>query len=377
MNIGIIGGGQLAQMLAQAGQSMNLSFAFLAPEPDACAAPYGNHFAYDYDDKNAIQQLSDWADVITYEFESIPVSVIAAFETNKPVHPSSSALEIASDRANEKQMFNNLGIATAEYRLVNSFDDLESGISELGFPSILKTRREGYDGKGQTLLRTKEQLQEAWEKVAGVACILEKVVKFDREVSIVAARSASGEMMTYPLAENTHGDGILKLSIALQNDPLQEKAEAIVHKVMQEMQYVGVMAIELFDVNGELAANELSPRVHNSGHWSMDGVEASQFENHLLAISNQRLKPVSLKQPAAMVNLIGQLPAKESVEKIPGAVMYDYGKAVRPGRKVGHINITASNSSGSSLSQNDFVNSVKAALELVNESELANNFQLR
>ncbi|NVK22489.1 MAG: 5-(carboxyamino)imidazole ribonucleotide synthase [Kangiellaceae bacterium] len=365
MKIGILGGGQLAQMLAQAGESLDMQFAFVAPEQDACAAPYGKHLMYPYLDPKAKEELENWADIVTYEFESIPVPLVEALEQVKPVHPSSQALTLASDRLNEKNMFNQQGIETAKFATVDSLQDLQIAVEKVGLPAILKTRRDGYDGKGQVVLRDQSQLEAAWESLSPVACILESMVNFKREVSIVASRNVDGDIAYYPLAENYHREGILRLSLSLQNDPKQKEAEEIIRKVMEKVGYVGTMAVELFDLGDKFAANELSPRVHNSGHWSMDGAIASQFKNHLLAIANQPLQDTSLQNATAMVNLIGAIPDKDLVAEIPNAVLYDYGKEPKPGRKVGHINISADGDN-----DEDFIPNVIKVLDMVGQQEL-------
>ncbi len=370
MKVGIIGGGQLAQMLAQAGQGRDMSslvmdFAFVAPEKDACAAAYGKHFVYPYLDPKAKEALENWSDVVTYEFESIPVELVQELEKVKPVHPSSQALTLASDRLNEKTMFNQQGIETAKFATVDSLEDLQKAVAEVGLPAILKTRRDGYDGKGQVVLRNVNELAAAWDSLAPVACILESMVNFKREVSIVASRNVDGEIAYYPLAENYHREGILRLSLSLQNDPKQQEAQDIIRKVMEDVGYVGTMAVELFDLGDKFAANELSPRVHNSGHWSMDGTEASQFKNHLLAIANKPLGNTEIINPTAMVNLIGFIPEKELIDEIPGAVMYDYGKEPKPGRKVGHINIVANGDK-----DKDFIENIIKVLKIVGQEAL-------
>ncbi|MRX27601.1 5-(carboxyamino)imidazole ribonucleotide synthase [Kangiella sp. HZ709] len=370
MKVGIIGGGQLAQMLAQAGQTTDMSslamdFAFVAPEKDACAAAYGKHFVYPYLEPKAKEALENWSDVVTYEFESIPVALVQELEKVKPVHPSSKALTLASDRLNEKNMFNQQGIETARFATVNSLEDLQKAVVEVGLPAILKTRRDGYDGKGQVVLRDESELVAAWDSLAPVACILESMVNFKREVSIVASRNVAGEIAYYPLAENYHREGILRLSLSLQHDPKQQEAQDIIRKVMEDVGYVGTMAVELFDLGDKFAANELSPRVHNSGHWSMDGAIASQFKNHLLAITNQPLQDTSIQNATAMVNLIGGIPDKKAVARIPGAVLYDYGKEPKPGRKVGHINICADGDN-----DENFVPNIIKVLGMVNQQDL-------
>ena len=365
MKVGILGGGQLAQMLAQAGESLDMEFAFVAPEQDACAAPYGKHFMYPYLDPKAKEELQDWADIVTYEFESIPVPLVEALEEETPVHPSSQALILASDRLNEKNMFNQQGIETAKFATVGSLEDLQAAAKEVGLPAILKTRRDGYDGKGQVVLCDESQLEAAWDSLSPAACILESMVNFQREVSIVASRNVDGDIAYYPLAENYHREGILRLSLSLKNDPKQKEAEEIIRKVMEKVNYVGTMAVELFDLGDTFAANELSPRVHNSGHWSMNGTIASQFKNHLLAIANQSLQDTSVQNATAMVNLIGGIPDKQAVAEIPNAVLYDYGKELKPGRKVGHINITADGDN-----DENFIPNVIKVLDMVGQQEL-------
>ncbi len=369
MKVGILGGGQLAQMLAQVGQTMGIQFKFICPDSSACAADYGELICLPYDDESAHQTLMDWADVITYEFENIPNSMVRKLEKSSTLYPPSGALATAGDRVAEKTMFNELGIGTAQYQSINSLEDLQQAIATIGRPSILKTRSEGYDGKGQVVINDSVDLAAAWGKLEGVPCILESMVHFDREVSIIASRKANGEIVFYPLTENHHRQGILRLSLCLNSEPLQRKAETMVRKIAEHLDYVGTIALELFQAGDELLANEIAPRVHNSGHWTQDGTQASQFENHLRAVCNLDLINPELIAPTAMVNLIGTLPDRDDIAKHSNSVPHIYGKSEREGRKIGHINLTAK-----SASQTEFLNELKSLLELVGETDLANQY---
>lgn len=366
MRVGILGGGQLAQMLAQAGANLDMSFKFISPDPKACAAPYGDHICADYLDEQAYQQMLEWADVFTYEFESIPQSVVESLEKKLALLPSSKALNVAGDRFQEKTTFNTLGIPTANFAAVDSIESLQDAVAKIGLPAILKTRREGYDGKGQAVLRDANQLADAWQSVGQVPCILESMVNFSREVSIIAARSKQGDIVFYPLTENHHREGILRLSLPLQNDPYQQQAEGLVKTLLDELDYVGVIALELFQVGESLVANEFAPRVHNSGHWTIEGAHTSQFENHLRAICGLPLGSAEAVNTSAMVNIIGKLPSEEDVDAIEGARFHDYSKDEKPGRKIGHITI-----SSEGLSQEVFDKNLTRILTLVGEQALA------
>lgn len=366
MKVGILGGGQLAQMLAQSGTPLGMEFKFICPDEQSCAAQYATHICKNYDDKDALKELVDWADVITYEFENIPTDVVATLEQTSTLYPSSQALVTAGDRINEKTMFNLLGIKTANYAAINSLADLEAAVIKIKTPSILKTRSDGYDGKGQVVITADTNLADAWNHLQEVPCILESMVTFEREVSIIAARKANGEITFYPLTENHHRDGILRLSLCLQAEKLQAKAENMAKIIAEHLDYVGVIALELFQAGDELLANEIAPRVHNSGHWTQDGTECSQFENHLRAVCDLPLTQPSLLAPTAMVNLIGQLPDSAEVNKHRNVASHIYGKSERPGRKIGHLNLVCeANGLG------DFKSTLAALLSLVGEKELA------
>ncbi len=339
MKVGILGGGQLARMLAQAGGPMGVSCMFLSPDPQACAKPFGEHLCVAYDDPDGQHRLAEWADVITYEFENVPEAAVAVLERRRPVYPSSLALAASRDRLVEKDRFRALGLATAEFRAVDSLADLIDGAAEIGLPAILKTRVQGYDGKGQRVLRHSTDLQAAWERLGHVPCILESMVPFDRELSIIAARSRTGDTVHYPVSENYHREGVLRLSLSRAGDAMQPEAEALISRLLRDLDYVGVLALELFQVGDRLLANEMAPRVHNSGHWTIEAAPTSQFENHLRAICGLSLGPTTPIQQAATVNFIGRLPAEAAITAVAGAIPHVYGKAERPGRKVGHVTL--------------------------------------
>ncbi|MEQ3695659.1 MAG: 5-(carboxyamino)imidazole ribonucleotide synthase [Pseudomonadales bacterium] len=346
MKFGILGAGQLAQMMAIAGREVNDEFRFLSDDPNSCSAPYGDLIVSSYDDVEAQNKLAQWADVVTYEFENVSGKAVANIETQVPVHPSSSALAVSSDRLLEKTLFNSQQVGTADFCAVSSAEELVDAFNELARPCILKTRSEGYDGKGQAVIRSLDDIAAAWDSVGGVPCILEAMVPFDREISVIAARSPSGEIAYYPISENSHREGILRLSVALQNDPMQAKAESMVKRLMEELNYVGVIALELFQVGDELLANEFAPRVHNTGHWTIEGAATSQFKNHLLAIADHKLGSTAVSTDVAMINLIGTVPEQELLAVVPAACLHAYGKSDRANRKVGHVTLVrASNQS--------------------------------
>ncbi len=365
MNIGVLGGGQLARMMAQAGSSLGLSFMFLCPDSHACAAPYGEHLCAPYEDKRAQEHLVKWADVVTYEFENIPLSLVESLQRQIPLHPASSILSVVRDRLPEKLLFHTLGIPTVNFAPVDSLEKLINAMEDIGFPAVLKNRTQGYDGKGQALLRKEIDLSAAWEEVGKAPCIVESMVEFRRELSIIAARNQNGDMVFYPVSENHHRDGILRLSISREDDPMQVRAKAKIISIMDNLDYVGVMALELFQVGDQLLANEVAPRVHNSGHWTIEAAETSQFENHLRAICGLPLGETSSAQTSAMVNLIGRLPVEAEIRNIPGASLHFYDKSVKTGRKVGHVTLT------SDCSPEEFDLRLAALLQLAGEAELA------
>ncbi len=342
MRIGIVGGGQLARMLVLAGYPLGLRFLILDPAADACAGQVAELMQGDYADQEQLTQLADRVDLVTFDFENVPATAARFLEQQTLVYPPPLALETAQDRLAEKILFQQLGLPTPPFAAVNTQDELHDAVRRIGLPAVLKTRRLGYDGKGQRVLRTAGDAQAAWQELAGVPLILEGFVTFQKEVSILALRGRHGEMAFYPLVENRHEGGMLRLSIAPCIAPdLERQAQDYAGKVLESLDYVGLLAIEFFVLDGRLLANEMAPRVHNSGHWTIEGAETSQFENHLRAILRLPLGCTTARGHAAMLNLIGSLPDPAAVLDVPGAHWHAYGKAPRPGRKVGHITVRA------------------------------------
>lgn len=367
MRVGILGGGQLAQMLAQAGAPLGMDFMFLCPNPEACAAPLGEHLLADFDDAQALERLREWADVVTFEFENVPAQVVDTLARRTRVFPPAGALAVAQDRLREKQAFRELGIPTPAFAAVDNLEQLRDAVGELGLPAVLKTRTQGYDGKGQALLKSGADLEPAWLGLGGVPAIVEAFVPFRREVSIIGVRNTSGESLFHPLSENHHRDGILRLSLSLNGDPMQDRAEAYARRLLEHLDYVGTLALELFQTDEGLLANEIAPRVHNSGHWTIEGARTSQFENHLRAIGGLPLGDPGLARPAAMVNLIGRAPAETDLRAVPDAHPHIYGKAERPGRKLGHVTLTASERGFDA----EYLQRLAQLLRIAGEDELA------
>lgn len=348
MRIGILGGGQLGRMLALAGYPLGHRFRVLDPSPEACAGRLAELVVGAYDDERALERFARGLDVATYEFENVPAVAADTLAARLPLRPAPRALEIAQDRLLEKMEFRRLGIPTTEFARVDTYSELEDAVTSFGYPAVLKTRRLGYDGKGQRVLHGPEDIAAAWRSLGGYGggngggLLLEVHVAFDRELSIVAARSADGEMAFYPLVENEHEAGILRITRAPApgvSAALQERAEGYARRLFESLGYVGVGAIELFEREGELFANEFAPRVHNSGHWTLDGAETSQFENHIRAITGMPLGSTAPVGVSTMINLIGALPDPGAVLAIPHAHLHLYDKAPAPGRKVGHVTV--------------------------------------
>jgi len=343
MKIGILGGGQLARMIALAGYPLGLKFIVLDPDPKAGAAGLSEHLLGAYDDKALLAELAEKADIVTYEFENVPAHVAEFLTSHTLVYPPANALAVAQDRLLEKNFFQRLDIPTAPYAAVNSSEDLFQALSSIGYPAILKSRCMGYDGKGQAVLKSAEDVNAAWRSMQGAAAIVEGFVPFQREVSIIAARRPSGDIVYYPVSENSHKGGILRVAECRSQDPAQAKAEAYVEALLEKLDYVGVIALELFEVDGELVANEFAPRVHNSGHWTIEGAETSQFENHLRAILDLPLGATKARGFTGMVNFIGGLPDDHEVLELKHSHLHLYDKAPRKGRKVAHATVRADN----------------------------------
>lgn len=338
--IGILGAGQLALMLAQAGKALDVEV-ICAGQPGDCAEQVAKVIAVDLDDAAAVAAFAAQVDLVTIESENTHTDVLHGLH----LYPNARAVGIAQDRLLEKRFFHQCGIGTAPFAPVESFDDLKQAITVTGLPAILKTRRMGYDGKGQVRLRNRDDAAAAWADVGSVPCILEGMVSFEAEVSLIAARGRTGKIAFYPLIENHHRDGILRMSIAPYIDAtLQREAETHLTHLLKQLDYIGVLAVEFFVVGSSLLANEMAPRVHNSGHWTIEGSATSQFENHLRAISGMELGS-TVSRPTVMLNCIGSMPPENETASYPGLFRHDYGKEARPGRKVGHLTFPATEGS--------------------------------
>lgn len=340
--VGILGGGQLARMMAIAGAPLGLRFRVVDTVADACASQVAPLTCADYNDFDAITQFSEGIDVVTFDFENVPADTAMFLASRVPVFPNPQALAVAQDRLEEKQLFQRLGMTTPEFATVDSREDLEAGVAKVGFPAILKTRRLGYDGKGQIRLKSPDDLNAAWAKLGDVPLILEAMVPFEREISVVAVRGRGGEFATYPLTQNFHQNSILSASLSPAPDTgaMQETAVGYARRLAEELDYVGVFALELFAHKGRLLANEMAPRVHNSGHWTIEGARTSQFENHLRAVLGWPLGGTEAHETSVLLNWIGEVPEALPVLSEPLGHWHDYGKSPRPGRKVGHATVT-------------------------------------
>jgi 5-(carboxyamino)imidazole ribonucleotide synthase len=344
MTIGILGGGQLGYMLALAGYPLGLHFRFLDPSPEAPVGRIAHRVTAEFTDEPALEKFAHGLEVVTYEFENVPVQAARFLTERVPVYPAPAALEEAQDRRREKRLFQRLGVPTTDFAEISNREEFDAAVKQVGLPAVLKTCRLGYDGKGQWLLRRQEDVDKARADFPNVPLILEKFVAFTRELSILAVRSRTGEVAFYPLVENHHRGGILRLSLAPAphlSAALQQTAEQGARKILEALDYAGVICLELFEVGGKLFANEIAPRVHNSGHWSIEGAATSQFENHLRAILGMPLGSTTTVGFSAMVNLIGELPVSEEVLQVPNTHLHLYGKSPRPGRKLGHITVRA------------------------------------
>ena len=334
-------------MLALAGYPLGLRFRFLEPGDNPPVTGLGEVVQGAYDDVGAALEFARGLDVVTFEFENVPVATARVLRARMAVHPAPAALEMAQDRLVEKQGFAELGIPTAPFRVVDTKADLARALEHLGAPAVLKTRRLGYDGKGQFVVQAPGQADAAWEALGGRPLILEGFVAFRRELSILGVRGPQGEAGFYPLVETVHEDGILRRSLCPASDvppQTQALAEGHMRRVMERLDYVGVIAIEMFDTGDGLLANEMAPRVHNSGHWTQDGAECSQFENHLRAVCGLPLGSTAVRGHAAMVNLLGSVPPVDELLAVRGTHVHLYDKVPRPGRKLGHVNVVGTDS---------------------------------
>lgn len=341
--VGILGGGQLGRMLALAGYPLGLQFRFFDPNPESPAAHLAPLTVADYTNREALSNFARSVDIVTFEFENVPKNALEVIGQICPVFPNGRALEIAQDRMQEKTLASGLGIPTPRFRPVSSKTDLLRAVDELGTPSVLKTTRLGYDGKGQFVLKKPSDLEAAWAALGSSALVLEEFVSFSREVSQILVRSQSGEIRFYPLCENEHREGILHsaLAPAPAASDLSLLAEQYGKRIADELNYTGVLALEFFVVGKELLFNEMAPRVHNSGHWTIEGSNTSQFENHLRAVMNLPLGDTTARGTALMFNLIGTTPKLTALADIAGLHIHLYAKTAKPGRKLGHVTLMA------------------------------------
>jgi len=340
MNIGIIGAGQLGRMLALAGYPLGQRFVFVDRSADAPGGQVGEIITGDFDDPQALAALADRVDVITFDVENVPESAVRPIAEKRTFLPPVEALASAQDRLDEKRIFVSLGIPTARFLPVENRATLDHAIGEIGLPAVLKTRRLGYDGRGQAFIRGPDDVDAAWQRLGRHPLILEAFVPYEREVSIIGVRRPSGEQRFYPLSENVHDGGILSHTRApLEAPDLQATAERYCHRLMQHLDYAGVLTIEFFVREQRLLANEMAPRVHNSGHWTIEGTVCSQFENHIRAILDLPLGETAATGHAGMVNLLGELPDLAEILALPGVHFHSYGKDPRPLRKLGHCSV--------------------------------------
>ena len=342
MKVGVLGAGQLGRMLALAGYPLGLEFVFYDRDLGACAGSVGKLLVGEFDDRQKLTAFAEQVDVVTVEFENIPLAALEHVAQLVPVYPSPDAIKMAQDRLVEKQFFRSLGIPTPDFYEVDNVVALAEVAAIHKDSLILKSRRFGYDGKGQLKLEPSQDVAKAWAELGGVPLIAEQRIQFNREVSIIAARNRNGDTCFYPLTENLHQHGILKRSKVSLHDSLQTLAEDYASRVLDKLGYVGVMAFEFFDCDGELVANEFAPRVHNSGHWTIEGTTTSQFENHLRAILNWPLGDTSARAECIMFNIIGNVPDTDLILKVPDAHLHFYGKTPKPGRKLGHVTLRES-----------------------------------
>jgi 5-(carboxyamino)imidazole ribonucleotide synthase len=340
MHVGIVGAGQLGRMLALAGYPLGVRCLFLDRGADSPGAQVAPSLIGDLEDPALLAELASRSDVVTFDWENISGSALKPLEKITRVRPPRAALEVSQDRLAEKALFTRLKIPVAAHCAIDSSEDLVRAIEKIGLPGVLKTRRLGYDGKGQYVLHAAEDLDKAWAAIGGAGLIYEKFQNFSREVSLVGARSASGQTVFYPLSSNTHAGGILRYSVApFVSARLEHSARLYMKRVMNALGYIGVLTIEFFVVRGSLVANEMAPRVHNSGHWTIEGCVTSQFENHLRAVCDMPLGSTRALGHTAMINFLGLMPDRERLLAIDGLTYHDYGKTPRPGRKLGHCTI--------------------------------------
>lgn len=342
MRLGVLGGGQLARMIALAAAPLGVRVRAYDPSPDACASDVCELCIGAYEDHDQLRAFVQGLDVVTYEFENVPAETAGFLASLAPLRPGDESLRLSQDRVLEKRALTAAGFEVAPWQQVDSLEDLKRAIETLGTPAILKTRRGGYDGKGQAIIADAADAQRAFASIEGRPAVLEKMLDFDRELSLVAVGGLEGAAAFYPLVENEHRQGILRVTIAPApgvQARLQQAAEAMSTRLLAALGHVGVLTIEFFEMGGRLIANEFAPRVHNSGHWTIDGASTSQFENHVRAVMGLPLGPTDAQLPTVMLNCVGAMPSASTVLACSSTKLHDYGKSSRPGRKVGHVNI--------------------------------------
>lgn len=345
--LGVLGGGQLARMLALAAAPLGVKTLVVDSAVDACAKQVAPLVVADWTDYAALEAFAAQVDVVTFDFENVPAETAHWLAERVAVFPAPQALAVAQDRLAEKTLFRECGLSTPEFMTVDTREQLDQALAAIGAPAILKTRRLGYDGKGQFRLREPADAGAAWAALGAQASkhglILEAFVPFERELSVIAVRGRDGDFRTWPLTRNWHVDGVLSMSLAPAPDidQLQRRATELARTLAERLEYVGVFALELFVKDGELLGNEMAPRVHNSGHWTIEGAHTSQFENHVRAVLGLPLGDTGARGVSAMFNWIGELPDAASLLRVVDAHWHDYGKQARPGRKVGHATVCA------------------------------------
>lgn len=344
MKVLVLGAGQLARMMALAGAPLNISISAYDVNSDSIVHPLTQQDL----GKGLANAIAD-ADVVTAEFEHIPLPVLAQCQQSGKFFPGETAIKAGGDRRLEKQLLDNAGVRSASYHIINNETDFNNAISKLGLPLVFKSALAGYDGKGQWRLKQSEQAAALWQDISAFLAadskqtiVAEQFIPFSREVSLIGARNSKSEIQVYPLTENHHVNGVLSVSLAISgNEQLQQQAQQMFTAVANQLNYVGVLAIEFFDVNGELLVNEIAPRVHNSGHWTQQGADVCQFEQHLRAVCGLPLGSTTLVRPSLMVNILGEDTVPEQILTLPGLHLHWYGKSKRAGRKMGHINLSA------------------------------------
>jgi 5-(carboxyamino)imidazole ribonucleotide synthase len=344
MQIGVLGGGQLGQMLALAGIALGHEFTFLDPDPNCPAASVGRVVVGAYDDPQALAEFVSGLDVATYEFENVSAEAVRRVAQSVPLAPSPTSLAASQDRVLEKEFFSRCGIPVQAYVAVSSQEELARACGRVGFPGVLKTRRMGYDGKGQFVVKTPVDVPGAWKALGGGPCIYEEFVHFAHELSAIAVRGRDGSTAFYPLCQNVHERGILRSTLAPAPDAsaaTQAAAQGYMQSALDALGHEGVLTIEFFATAKGLIANEMAPRVHNSGHWTQEGAVTSQFENHVRAITGAPIGCTDVRGVCGLVNLIGGAPPLAQLLSVPGARVHLYGKQPRSGRKLGHVNICA------------------------------------